>query len=122
MRRSPHRLILLAPWAPRRWRLPGSAWAAHLDLAGKWSRAALAVQWRLTEAQALALLGADLSGLASVLGLPDSESHCRMLAEWHRRAARRRLAFTAYGTAALILATGGGVVLGAARMWTAAPL
>ena len=114
-------VMMAAPWAPRRWHLPGSAWAAHLDLAGTWSRAALAVQWRLTEAQALALLGADLSGMTAVLGLPESEGHCRMLAEWHQRAARRRLALTAYGTAALILATGGGIVLGAARMWMAAP-
>ena len=115
-------LVVVAPWTPRAWRLPGSGWATHLDHAGRWARAALAVHWRLTEAQALRLLGTDLSGLTAVLGTPDAETHCRMLADWHRRAAHRRLALSAYAAAALVLAAGGGVVLGAARMWTAAPL
>ncbi len=98
-------LMMAAPWLPRAWHAPGSGWAAHLDQGGRWARAALAVQWRLT----------------AVLGAPDAERHCRMLSDWHRRAARRRLVFTAATAAALILAAGGGVVLGAARMWTAAP-
>ena len=115
-------LMMVAPWTPRAWRLPGSGWAAHLDHASRWARAALAVHWRLTEAQALRLLGTDLDGLTAVLGAADAERHCRMLADWHRRAALRRLALTAYAAAALVLAAGGGVVLGAARMWTAAPL
>jgi hypothetical protein len=105
-------LLMIAPMAPRRWRLPGSGWAAQWDLAGRWARAALALRWRLTEAQAVDLLGADLAGMGAVLGIADGEEHCRMLAEWHRRAARRRLAVTAWATAALILAAGGGIVLG----------
>jgi hypothetical protein len=115
-------LMVAAPWLPRSWRLPGSGWAAQLDQAGRWARAALAVHWRLTEAQALTLLGTDLSGLTAVLGTTDAERHCRMLADWHRRSAKRRLIFTAMIAAALVLATGGGVVLGTARMWTAAPM
>ncbi len=115
-------LMLIAPWTPRAWHLPGSGWAAHLDHASRWARAALAVHWRLTEAQALLLLGTDLNGLGAVLGSPDAERHCRLLADWHRRAARRRLTLTALITAALILASGGGIVLGTARLWTAAPL
>lgn len=115
-------LVLAAPWLPRAWKLPGSGWAAQLDQASRWARAALAVRWRLTEAQALRLLGADLEGLAAVLGAPDAERHCRMLADWHRQAARRRLLVTAIAAAGLVLAAGGGVVLGAARMWTAAPV
>jgi hypothetical protein len=113
-------LLMAAPWLPRAWKLPGSGWAAQLDQAGRWARAALAVRWRLTEAQALRLLGADLEGLAAVLGAPDAERHCRLLADWHRQAARRRLLVTAVMAAGLVLAAGGGVVLGAARMWTAA--
>ncbi len=54
--------------------------------------------------------------------IADAERHCRMLAGWYRRAALPRLALTAFAVAALVLAAGGGVVLGAARMWTAAPL
>lgn len=115
-------LLMCAPWMPRAWRLPGSGWALHLDQAGHWARAALAVRWRLTEAQALRLLGTDLTGVAPVLGTPDAERHCRMLADWHRRSAYRRLALTAYVVAALVLAAGGGIVLGAARLWTAAPV
>ena len=115
-------VVMAAPWLPRSWHLPGSGWAAHLDHASRWTRAALAVQWRLTEAQALRLLGTNLEGLASVLGSADAERHCRMLADWHRQAALRRLTFTAILSATLVLAAGGGVVLGAARMWTAAPL
>lgn len=112
-------VMMYAPWAPRSWRLPGSGWAAHLDLASRWSRAALAVHWRLTEAQTLHLLGTDLNGLTTVLGAPDAERHCTLLATWHRRAALRRLTYTATIAAALVLAAGGGVVLGAARLWTA---
>ncbi len=53
-------LMVAAPWLPRAWRIPGSGWAAHLDRAGRWARAALAVHWRLTDAQAVTLLGTDL--------------------------------------------------------------
>jgi hypothetical protein len=115
-------LMVAAPWLPRAWKIPGSGWAAQLDQAGRWARAALVVHWRLTEAQALTLLGTDLSGLTAVLGTTDAERHCRMLSDWHRRAARQRLVFTAMIAAALVLAAAGGVVLGSARMWTAAPM
>jgi len=111
-------LLIVAPWLPSGWRLPGSGWARHLDLAGRWARAALVVRWRLTEAQAATLLGIDLSGFGAALGATDAEVHCRRLADWHRDAAARRLGWTALVLAALILAIGGGVVLGAARMWT----
>lgn len=111
-------MIAAAPWMPHTWPIPGSAWIRHLDLASRWSRAALAVRWRLTEAQASRLLGVDLMPLSGVLGSPSAEDHCRMLAGWHRRAAQRRLALTAYLAAALVLAAGGGLVLGTLRMWT----
>lgn len=110
-------IIALAPWLPRAWHLPGSGWIRHLDNSARWSRAALAVRWRLTEAQALHLLGTDLEPLAAVLGSPGADDHCRMLADWHRRAARRRLTLTAFLAAALILLAGGGLVLGSFRMW-----
>ena len=112
-------VLTVAPWKPR-WHLPGSAWARHLDLASRWSRAALAVRWRLTEAQSLHLLGTDLAPLSAVLGSPGAEAHCRMLAGWHQRTAVRRLVWTARITAALILITGGGVVLASVRLWTGA--
>lgn len=111
-------LVVGAPWLPRSWHLPGSGWARHWDHAARWARAALVVRWRLTEDQALRLLGVDLEPLMTVLGSPGAEEHCRMLAEWHRRAARRRLVLSAYIAAGLILAAGGGLVLGSLRMWT----
>jgi hypothetical protein len=115
-------LLGVAPWTPRRWRLPGSSWAWHLDLASRWARAALALHWRLTEEQALRLLGVDLAPMAVVLGTPGAEEHCRMLADWHRRAARRHLTITAYLAAALVLVAGGALVLNSMRMWMATPV
>ena len=115
-------MIAVAPWMPHTWRIPGSAWTRHLDFASRWSRAALAIRWRLTEAQASRLLGVDLMPWSGILGSPGAEHHCRMLADWHRRAAQRRLAMTAYLAAALVLAAGGGLVLGSFRMWTGTPM
>jgi len=113
-------VLVIAPWTPVRWRLPGAGWARQLDLAGRWARAALAVRWRLTEAQAQRLLGVDLPALGSALGMPGAEAHCRLLYHWHQRRAQWRLAVTAWTVAALILAAAGGLVLGTARLWTAA--
>jgi hypothetical protein len=113
-------LLTVAPWLPRDWHLPGSGWARHLDLAARWARAGLAARWRLSEAQAQRLLGVDLAPMAALLGLPDAAAHCRMLAEWHRRAAWRRLGLTARCAAALLLLAGGGVVLASARLWSGA--
>lgn len=111
-------LVAAAPWLPRSWHLPGSGWIRHLDLAERWARAGLAVRWRLTEAQARAILGVDLDGFGGVLGQRGAEAHCATLARWHQRSALRRLAWTARIAAALMLAAGGGLVLGAARMWS----
>jgi hypothetical protein len=108
-------LLGLAPWLPPTWRVPGSGWPRHLDLAEPWSRAAVAVHSRLTEEQARSLLGVDLAALGSVLAAADVAEHAPMLAEWHLRAARRRLGMTAYAAAALILAVGGTVVLATSR-------
>jgi hypothetical protein len=115
-------VILAAPWAPRSWKLPGSGWATHLDQASLWARAGLAVQWRLTEEQALRLLGADLTPVTMVLGTPGAETYCRTLCDWHRAVAKRRLIATAFLAATLLLLTGGGLVLGSARMWTGMPV
>lgn len=109
-------MLAWAPHAPRRWHIPGSGWARHLDLASRWARAALAVRWRLTEADAQRLLGVDLEPLAAVLGTPGAEAHCRLLAGWHQARARRRMALTARLAAGLILATGGALVLASARL------
>jgi hypothetical protein len=110
-------LIVLAPWLPRILHMPGSGWSRHLDAASRWARAGLSAHWRLTEDQAVRLLGVDLQPMATILGSPGASDHCRMLAEWHRRAAHRSLLATAFLAASLVLATGGGVVLGSARMW-----
>lgn len=111
-------LLTVSPWLPRSWHLPGSGWARHLDLAARWARAGLAARWRLTEAQAQRLLGVDLAPMSTLLGLPEAAAHCRMLAEWHRRAAWRRLGLTARCAAGLLLLAGGGVVLASARLWS----
>lgn len=115
-------LLLVAPWLPRSWRLPGSGWARHLDLAVRWARAGLAVRWRLTEAQALAILGADLTPFSPVLGQPGAADHCARLAAWHLAAARWRLTWMAVILSGLILAVGGGIVLGSLRIWLAHPV
>ncbi len=98
------------------------AWASHIALAGMYRRAALAARWRLTEADALPLLGRDLARVAPLLGTADAERHCRSLAEHHQAAttrAARRLALTlTVGIylcgAGVFLAGAGGVV----REWT----
>lgn len=110
-------LLLAAPWLPRAWRLPGAGWVAHLDRAERWARAGLAARWRLSEAQAQQLLGVDLAPFAALLGTPGADEHCRRLAEWHRRAAWRRLAVTARAAAAALLLAGGGLVLASIRVW-----
>jgi len=113
-------LLAVAPWLPRAWHLPGSGWARHLDLAGRWVRAGMAVRWSLTEAQALAILGTDLAPFAPVLGRSGAADHCARLAAWHMGAARRRLTATAATVAVLVLAAGGGIVLGSLRLWLGA--
>jgi len=110
-------VIGLGPCFPRTWRVPGSGWLRHLDLGQRWSRAALAVDWRLTEAQAQTLLDVDLTACGAALGAPMAVEHCRQLAQWHLQAARRHLLLTAWISASLILLVGGAVVLGSARMW-----
>jgi hypothetical protein len=115
-------LLVIAPLLPTRWHMPGSGWSRHLDLAERWSRAGLAVQWRLTEAQTVNILGVDLTAMSSLLSAPGAEAHCKLLTTWHTRAARQRLALTAYIAAALVLVTAAAVVLASARMWTGAAI
>ncbi len=97
--------------------LPGSGWRRHLALAERWARAALTVDWRLTELQAQRLLGVDLSLCGDVLSSPTAADHCRQLASWHLRSARRLLLLTAWATAALVLLTGGAIVLASVRIY-----
>ncbi len=110
-------MVGMAPWWPRAWRIPGSGWVRHLELGERWSRAAMAVEWRLTEAQARTLLEVDLAACGGSLGTPLAVTHCQMLAQWHLRAARRQLLLTASASAALILMMGGAVILASARMF-----
>jgi hypothetical protein len=110
-------LLMASPWLPDRWRLPGSGWIRHLCLADTWARAALAAQWRLTEAEARRLLGVDLEPLGRALGGVDADDHCRRLAQWHLDQASSRLAWTVRGMVVLILATGGAIVLASLRIW-----
>lgn len=107
-------LIATGPW--HRWG-PGAAWWTSWTRAERWARAGLAVRWRLTEAQAQDLLGEDLAGFAGVLNSSGAEAHCHLMAQWHQQAAERRLAWTARALAALILATGGALVLANLRIW-----
>jgi hypothetical protein len=63
--------------------------AHHARQAERYERAGLCADWRLPEAGLIPWLGADLSGLGSVLARADAAGHCRRLADWHRAAARR---------------------------------
>lgn len=82
-------LLAVLPW-PRSWPLgPIAAWRRHAATAGRYARAAVVVRWRLPEAEASRLLGADLAGLGPMLGSPAAEASCQRLRDHHRRAARR---------------------------------
>lgn len=113
-------VVLVAPWMPGHWRLPGGGWARHQRLARTWARASLALRFRITEAQAQQVLGVDLAALGPVLAAPHAVEHCTTLATWHRQRSQRLLAWTARIAAALILAIGGALVLASMPMWTGA--
>ncbi len=115
-------LLSIAPALRRVWRLPGSGWARHLDQASRWSRAALVVQWRLTEAQARQVLDLDPTAFSTALAMPGAEAHCRLIAAWHAATALRRMRLTAWTLSLLILLCGGAVVASSVRLWTAAGL
>lgn len=111
-------VLAAAPFLPRHWRLPGSGWCRHLDAAGRWARAGLVREWRLTEAEAHRLLNLDCAPYQAALAAPEATTHCRTLAVWHRHRAELRLFLTARLAAAAILACGGALVLASLRIWT----
>ncbi len=89
-------------------------WSYHLRRASLYARAALAVRWRMTEAEIATLLGADLARLAPALGKADAEEHCLRLADHHRDAAASHARMLGHILAAALLSMAGAVILAVA--------
>lgn len=89
-------------------------WSYHLRRSSLYTRAALAVRWRMTEADIGSLLGADLTRIAPALANADAEEHCVRLADFHRDAAAGQARLLSRLLAGAVLSVAGAVMLAVA--------